>query len=117
MTDSRKFFKDKKFDIQAERVELYNELKKVEQAAVELDPAEATNALIKSKMTRVRLLNDMQESIYTEDKILIAAESTRKQADHNLKLYVPKFKEVKGKDGKIILIKEETNIEDMKLIE
>lgn len=118
MSKSRDFFKEKGFDIQAERIELYRELQSIEDAASHLDPKDATQAILTAKTSRIRLLSDMQDSIYSEEKLEIAAEATRKQSDNsNVKFFVPSFREIKDANGKIRLIPVETNTDTMKLIE
>jgi hypothetical protein len=118
MSESRDFFKKKDFSIQAERLELYEGLKRLEDAAEELDPVNAAKVLLDAKGSRIKLLNDMQNSIYAEEKIEIAIEATRKQADNsNVKFFIPTFREVKDEHGRIRLVPTKANTEEMKLIE
>jgi hypothetical protein len=118
MSESKDFFKDKNFSIQAERLELYEGLKRLEDAAEELDPVNAAKVLLDAKGSRIKLLNDMQNSIYAEEKIEIAIEATRKQADNsNVKFFIPTFREIKDEHGRIRLVPTKANTEEMKLIE
>lgn len=105
------------FDVTEHQLKLYKALSGIEAVAEELgtDP-QGLNVQLGCKRQQAQILNSLQEAMDNEEKLELAKENA-KSGTEGFQFFIPEFREVKGIDGKVRLVKGETKIEEMKLIE
>ena len=105
------------FDVTEHQLKLYKALSGIEAVAEELgaDP-QGLNVQLGCKRQQAQILNSLQEAMDNEEKLELAKESA-KSGTEGFQFFIPEFREVKGIYGNVRLVKGETKIEEMKLIE
>jgi hypothetical protein len=105
------------FDVTEHQLKLYKALSGIEAVAEELgaDP-QGLSVQLGCKRQQAQILNSLQEAMDNEEKLELAKENA-KSGTEGFQFFIPEFREVKGIDGKVRLVKGETKIEAMKLIE